>query len=48
MGEVETFLLALMGALGFEIMPRGAAEERKLPLDGGHSGDAGGNSPSVP
>ena len=43
--EAEAFILALMGALGFELTPH-AAEERD-PLDGAPAGAAGGNSPSA-
>ena len=43
--EAEAFILALMGALGFELTPH-PAEERD-PLDGGPAGGAGGNSPSA-
>lgn len=44
--EAERFILALMGALGFEIAPR-APEVHQRPLDGASSGGAGGSSPSA-
>ena len=44
--EAEAFILALMGALGFEIAPR--REGGDVPLAGGSSGAGGGSSPSVP
>ena len=43
--EAEAFILALMGALGFEIAPRRAGEAR--PLGGASDGTDGGSSPSA-
>ena len=44
--EAEGFILALMGALGFTVGPRGE-EDRQDPLAGPSAGGAGGNSPSA-
>ena len=43
--EAEAFILALMGALGFEVAPRRAGEAR--PLDGASAGGSGASSPSA-
>lgn len=42
--ETERFILALMGALGFEIAPR-SPEVHERPLDGASNGGAGASSP---
>ena len=44
--EAESFILALMGALGFEVAPR-REESVDRPLDGASSGVAGASSPSA-
>ena len=44
LAEAESFVLALIAALGFEVGRRGRESER--PLAGASSGDNGGSSPS--
>ena len=44
--EAEGFILALMGALGFEIAPR--RDGGDVPLADASSGPGGGSSPSAP
>ncbi len=44
--ETERFILALMGALGFEVT-RAVGEGAERPLDGANSGDVGGSSRSA-
>ncbi len=46
MTETEGFILALMGALGFTVAPRGE-EGGSSPLAGASTGADGGNSPSA-
>jgi hypothetical protein len=45
--EAEAFILALMGALGFKLTPRGEAGEGADPLAGMSAGDDGGASRSA-
>lgn len=45
MSEAEAFILALMGALGFDIAAR--RDEEARPLDGASDGGGGGSSPSA-
>ncbi len=46
--EAEAFILALMGALGFRLAPRGeAAAPDQSPLAGSNDGDDGANSRSA-